>query len=270
MELPLHFIAPEGPDARQGIPLILYRPASLPARAPVLVCVHGYTRQPLDHLQAFAPVASAAGFAVALPLFRDSGPHRKYQQLLHPRQGTRSDLALLEGIERLEKAHDLDVERLHFFGFSGGAQFAHRLAMLHPHRVASVGVGAAGWYTWPDHDHPWPGGLAGAPRSNPDAARFEGFLRLPIALWVGERDTEADAHLRNDPTVNALQGFNRLERAQRWAAAVRTAAVRRNIPARVRMELLPRAGHDFLACHRKARLADRVVAHAAQAVPAVA
>lgn len=262
MDIALRFIAPE---SEGGVELLLHRPEALPPRAPVLVCVHGYARQPLDHLQAFAPAAAAAGFALLLPLFRDSGSHRMYQQLLHPRRGTRSDLALLQTIEQHAQSHDLDAGRIHLFGYSAGAQFVHRLAMLHPRRVASLGIGAAGWYTWPDHSQPWPRGLAGAPIDNSDgAANIDDFLRLPIALWVGERDNTPDAYLRDDPALNALQGPDRLERARRWAAAVREQAAHRGISARVSLDTLPRAGHDFLACHRRAGLADRAMAHAAQ------
>jgi poly(3-hydroxybutyrate) depolymerase len=260
MEIAVHFIAREAPDA---VPLLLHRPAALPPGAPLLVCVHGYTRQPLDHLQAFAPAAAAAGFALLLPLFRDSGPHRMYQQLRHPRRGTRSDQALLQAIDTLPDCHGLDTARVHLFGYSGGAQFVHRLAMLHPRRVASLGVGAAGWYTWPDHERAWPEGLAGAPDHSAEACEIDSFLRLPIALWVGERDNASDTYLRDDPRINALQGSNRLERARRWVDAVREQAAQRAIAARVSLNSLPRAGHDFLACQRKARLADLAMAHAA-------
>jgi poly(3-hydroxybutyrate) depolymerase len=261
VDIGLRFIASDGPEA---VPLLLHQAPTLPSKAPLLVCVHGYTRQPVDHLQAFAAPAASAGFALLLPLFRDSGPHRMYQQLVHPRRGTRSDLALLEGIDRLADSQGLDTARIHFFGYSGGAQFVHRLALLHPRRVASLGIGAAGWYTWPDDQRPWPQGLSGAPVDSTSALDMEAFLRLPIALWVGERDNAADTHLRDDPALNALQGPNRLERASRWAAALREQAAQRDIEARVSLDSLPRAGHDFLACHRKAGLADRAVAHAAQ------
>ncbi len=263
VDVALHFIAAGGSEA---VSLLLYRPETLAPRAPVLVCVHGYTRQPLDHLQAFAPAAASAGFALLLPLFRDSGPHRMYQQLQHPRRGTRSDLALLQAIDLLADSHALDARRIHLFGYSGGAQFVHRLALLHPHRVASLGIGAAGWYTWPDHERPWPQGLAGAPADGAGALDIDAFLRLPMALWVGERDNKPDAYLRDDAALNAQQGSHRLERASRWAAAVRAQAAQRNIEAHVTLDTLPGAGHDFLACHRKGGLGNRAMAHAARSL----
>jgi pimeloyl-ACP methyl ester carboxylesterase len=263
VNIELRLIAADGRDA---VPLLLHRPANGAAKCPLMVCVHGYTRQPLDHLQAFAPAANAAGFALLLPLFRDSGPHRTYQQLVHPRRGTRSDLALLEAIDGIAKDHGLDATRVHLFGYSGGAQFVHRLALLHPQRVASLGIGAAGWYTWPDTVQAWPQGLADAPGTEGCAPDMPAFLRLPIALWVGERDDGPDAHLREDPELNSVQGTNRLERARRWAAAIREQAAQRDIEACVSLEVLPRAGHDFLACHRKAGLAERAMAHAVRAM----
>lgn len=263
MNIELRLIAADG---RNALPLLLHRPATGEAKVPLLVCVHGYTRQPLDHLQAFAPAAAVAGFALLLPLFRDNGPHRMYQQLVHPRRGTRSDIALLEAIDGIADGHGIDRARVHLFGYSGGAQFVHRLALLHPQRVASLGIGAAGWYTWPDPERPWPQGLAGAPGGENGAPDLKAFLQLPIGLWVGERDDGSDTYLREDPELNSLQGTNRLERARRWAAAVREQAAQRDIEARVSLEVLPRAGHDFLACHRKAGLAWRVVARAQRAM----
>lgn len=259
MDISLRVIADED---RHAIPLLLQRPETAASKVPVMVCVHGYTRQPLDHLQAFAKLAASAGFALLLPLFRDSGMHRMYQQLEHPRRGSRSDLALLQAIDGIADRHGLSAQRLHFFGYSGGAQFVHRLAMLHPQRVASLGIGAAGWYTWPDVEQAWPKGLARAPGSAVQAVDIDAFLRLPTALWVGERDDGADPHLREDPELNRRQGSSRLERAHRWVAAFRDQAEQRGIEARVSLDVLPRAGHDFLACDRKAGLADRAMSHA--------
>jgi pimeloyl-ACP methyl ester carboxylesterase len=255
----LHFVPPGGAG---GVPLLLFTPPGGARPAPVLVCVHGLTRQPLDQLEAFAPLARAHGFALALPLFRDRGEHRRYQQLRHARRGSRADLALLHAIDAAGATHGLDTGRLHCFGYSGGAQFVHRLALLHPRRVASLGIGAAGWYTWPDRAEPWPHGLADAEATLGVHADLRAFFGLRIAVWVGERDDRPDEALRDEPRVVARQGSGRLERARRWTAAVARGAVAEGLRPDVRLEVLPRAGHDFLACHRRAGLADRVVAHA--------
>jgi acetyl esterase/lipase len=220
--------------------------------------VHGYTRQPLDQLRAFAPLAARLGFALALPLF-DDRHHRRYQQLLHPRRGTRSDLALLCTLDAAAARHGVDASRLFLFGYSGGAQFVHRFAMCHPQRTAALAIGAAGWYTWPDTRHDWPLGLADAPAKLGAPVDLESFLRLPMALWVGERDTATDEHLRDEPQLASLQGVHRLERACNWAEEVRGAGAARGISNALTVTVLPRVGHDFGRCDRKGELAARVM-----------
>jgi poly(3-hydroxybutyrate) depolymerase len=254
-EYSLHLIEPAQPD---GPLLMLMRPGPHPKPLPLAVCVHGYTRQPLDQLRAFAPLAARLGFALALPLF-DDRHHRRYQQLLHPRRGTRSDLALLSTLDAAADRHGIDASRLFLFGYSGGAQFVHRFAMCHPQRTAALAIGAAGWYTWPDTQHDWPLGLADAQARLGSPVDLERFLRLPMALWVGERDTDADEHLRDEPQLASLQGMHRLERARNWADAVRGAGQARGISNALTVTVLPRVGHDFGSCDRKGELAARVM-----------
>jgi dienelactone hydrolase len=254
-EYGIQLIEPELPD---GPLLMLFKPAHHAQPMPLAVCVHGYTRQPLDHLRAFAPLAERLGFALALPLF-DDRYHRRYQQLLHPRRGTRSDLALLHALDAVAGCHGVDASRLYLFGYSGGAQFVHRFAMCHPHRTAALAIGAAGWYTWPDAQQAWPLGLADAQARLGRPIDLDSFLRLPMALWVGERDTAADEHLRDEPQLASVQGVHRLERARNWGDAVRAASLARGIPNALTVTVLPRVGHDFASCDRKGELAARVM-----------
>ena len=41
----------------------------------------------------------------------------------------------------------IDTRRINLFGFSGGAQFAHRYAMAHPGSVNALVLTAPGWFT---------------------------------------------------------------------------------------------------------------------------
>lgn len=250
----------EAAPSRDDIPLLVCRAAGTPLDAPVAVCVHGYGRQPLDMLEAFGPLAVAAGFVLVLPLFRDRGPFRQYQQLWSPRKPVRADLALLRALDRLAGQGCLSARRFCLFGHSGGGQFAHRLALLHPARVAALGIGAAGWYTWPDESWPWPLGL-GAAEGFGAQASLEEFLSLPIRVWVGERDDGADEVLRDEPSITALQGDGRLKRAQRWVSALQQQAQQLGVTTDLALEVLPRAGHDFRVCQRRGGLANKVFAH---------
>ncbi len=253
-----------GDDA--PLPYLLALPPGRPARAPLLVSVHGVTRRPLEHALAFAAPARAAGMALLVPLFAEHG-HRRYAQLVHPRSGRRSDLALIETVQLVRARHGLDDGPWHVFGFPAGAQFAHRFALAHPQRVAALAVGAAGWYTWPDTQRPWPEGLAGVEGWLGRAVDLPAFLRLPVAVWVGERDTQRDAALRSTPQLDAWQGASRMERARRWVQALRAVAQAHALPANAALRIVARSGHDFAQCARRGALAASVVEFLSAVLP---
>lgn len=247
------------PGLEKGQPsCLLSLPPQLGPRTPLMISVHGVTRQPIEHLLAFAPLAARAGAALLVPYFSET-QHRRYQQLVHPRRGERADLALIEMAQHVAERHGLERERWHLFGYSGGAQFVHRFAMLHPHRVAALGVGAAGWYTLPDPELPYPQGLQGAAFLLGRALALPQFLKLPMRVWVGERDNEPDRHLRDDPMIEARQGAHRLDRARHWVAAVEARASACGVVPDIALEVLPRAGHSFVRCVERGAMADKVV-----------
>jgi poly(3-hydroxybutyrate) depolymerase len=263
MQLDAHLIAPA--DAREPA-CLLFLPPRGEAPTRLMVSVHGYTRQPIDHARVFAPLALAQGMALLLPLF-DEREHRRYQQLLHPKRGTRSDEALLAAIDRVAATHGLDADRVCLFGYSGGGQFAHRFAMLHPDRTAALAVGAAGWYTWPDASIDYPIGLGALEDRMGRSPRIDAFVRLPIRVWVGQKDTAADAQLREQPGINALQGDSRMERAQRWVAAVRGAASALGRAADIDLITVPGVGHDFTRCAERGGMGAHVMRFFVDAVP---
>lgn len=247
------------PAGEHGAPsYLLALPHRIDARTPLIVSVHGVTRQPVEHALAFAPLTRRADAILVVPFFSQS-EHRRYPQLAHPRTGRRADLALIALLDSLLRSLGLGPRRIHLFGYSAGAQFAHRFAMAHPERVAALGLGAAGWYTMPDEASPYPAGLQGACRALGAPVDLPRFLRLPMRVWVGDRDDEIDASLRTDPHIIDSQGTSRIERAQRWVSALREAAAARGQPLDLELELLPRAGHSFTQCVRRADLAQRVM-----------
>ena len=140
------------------------------------------------------------------------------------------------------------------FGYSGGAQFAHRFAMLYPHLVERLTVASAGWYTFPD-TAAFPYGLAPRPGRADNwgpclAAGLDGFLGIPIQVCVGARDGVPDANTRSGPDIDRQQGSDRVTRAHRWAEALRQTAGARGITARIDLAVLPGCGHDFRDCIR--------------------
>ena len=152
----------------------------------------------------------------------------------------------------------VSTRRISMFGYSGGAQFAHRFAMLHPHRVEHLCVCSAGWYTWPEATElAFPHSTSFKPRRRLGAAAASNlgrFLQIPLQVAVGERDNVVDALTRSSVLLDALQGTHRLQRAQRWVQILQQLAEERGLRSNARLTVLADAGHDFRECMRSGLL----------------
>ena len=248
---------------RGGLACWLAVPRTVDPEAPPLVAVHGIRRDVREQAESFAAAAARFGRPVIAPLF-EAQRWPRYQLVV--RQG-RADLALLELLRELRLAGLWSSRTFDLFGYSGGAQFAHRFTMLYPHLVGRLTAASAGWYTFPD-DSPFPYGLRGRAKENGGwgprmAASLDRFLHLPIHVCVGDRDNVPDANTRGGAEIDAQQGTHRLERAERWAEALRETARARGITFRVSFSILPDSGHDFVDCVRRGGL-DRLVVPAAE------
>lgn len=262
----LEFVPARAPD---GLGCWLALPQRPDPGARLLVAVHGIRRGAEEQATLFAARAAALGRIVVAPLF-DATHWRGYQRLGGAR---RADLALIDLLQAL-RGQNLDApDRFDLFGYSGGAQFAHRFAMLHPERIGHLSVAAAGWYTFPD-DTVFPYGLGGRPdrafeRSHAMQDALSRFLRLPIRVHVGALDNRRDRSTRRGSEIDRQQGNHRRARAARWVEALQLAAAVRGIRADVRLSVLHDVGHDFRACMLHAGLADRVLGPAAPTEPAL-
>ena len=245
---------PKTPDA---VPYYVHIPATVRPGARPLVAVHGIARNAAEQLAAFAPLGERTGRPVIAPLFTKR-PGRHYQKAVTKRFA--ADRALIATLEDAAADAPIAVDRIDLFGFSGGAQFSHRFAMLHPERVGRLAVASAGWYTMPTPHLPFPYGMAPAgQRTQCLTDTVRAFLQTPMLVLVGERDTRRDPGLRKEAVLDDNQGLTRVERAARWAGAVRMAADRLGVRADVRFELVPRCSHSFKDCAEKAGMAKRVV-----------
>jgi pimeloyl-ACP methyl ester carboxylesterase len=219
------------------------RPASPRPDAVPLVAIHGISRAAREMAETFAAQAAAEGRTVVAPLF-DAARWNGYQRAVAPR---RADCALLGLLDEVSAEGVGATGRFDAVGYSGGAQFAHRFAMLYPHRLRRLSVCAAGWWTMPDAAA-FPYGLSGDWGVRL-AAGLDRFLALDIRVSVGAADDRPDAATRSAPALDAVQGVDRVTRARAWLAALRGEAARRGLPApRLSLTLLPGAGHDFAAC----------------------
>lgn len=245
----------EGPPATGAIVLrrlagadplrhYVYVPEGFRRGGRVVAVVHGISRNAREHIVAFAPWARRSGVALVAPLF-DREHARDFQQLGWSGAGWRADRLLRKAVDAFAAETGADGSRFSLFGYSGGAQFAHRYAMAYPGEIRSLATCAAGYYTWPTGQLEFPYGLD-CRRLAPDAAfRLDEFLSLPTLTTVGLKDTARDHNLRTSPELDALQGRDRLERARRWTEALVAASRARQLEPRHTFAGIPGVGHDF-------------------------
>lgn len=244
---------------RLGLPCWLVLPSRTAPDAVPLIAIHGIQRGAYEKASLLRERAETLGRPLIAPLFdRQTWPH--YQQLV--RKG-RADLALLALLEELRMEGIWQTTQFDLFGHSGGAQFSHRFAMLYPHLVRRLIVGAAGWYTFPDAAE-FPLGLAARQDRRDDwgpkmEAGLNSFLRLPIQVYVGEHDCKPDENTRSGPAIDRQQGLDRLTRARRWSQAVRDAAEARGLRPDIDLQVLRGCTHLFSDCVARGELTDLVL-----------
>lgn len=228
-----------------------------PEGAPLVVAVHGITRNAGQHAHVLAPFAAARGAALLAPLF--SKPRFKdYQRLGRSGCGDRADLALQRIIREVTQGTGISSTDIRLFGFSGGAQFAHRYAMAHPGDVRAYALGAPGWFTFPDETQPYPWGTLPSPDLDGIGFALAEFLRIPGAVFVGERDRNPAATALNKTSrVLEQQGESRFERAQRWIAEMNRAARSRGYTTAYELHALPRSGHSFVKTMSRGDLGEK-------------
>ena len=235
---------------------LLYIPSSGAESAPVMVSVHGISRNAHEQAHVFSPYCERFGAVLVVPRFTPE-MHRDYQRLGRAGRGERADLALQRYLNEVAKLTGADVSQIYLFGFSGGAQFAHRYAMAHPHRVAKAIIAAAGWYTFPDHTERYPYGI----RSNRKlkGVRFnpEEFLRVPIEVLVGSHDI-GTANLRSTEKTVKQQGETRKERAERWVAVMQESALNYNLKPVTSLTVVDHVDHSFAKFCQEGALVRRV------------
>ncbi|WP_282937323.1 alpha/beta fold hydrolase [Paenibacillus sp. RC67] len=235
----------------------LYVPKGIESGAPIFITVHGISRNAAEHANRLAPFAEQYGVVLVAPMY-DKSRFPDYNCLGREGQGERSDRALDRILEEVGALTEAATDKVYLFGYSGGGQFAHRYALAYPERVECLVVGAAGWYTFPDHSFEYPQGIGSFPGLEDVEMDPDRFLNIPTCVLVGEADTERGTSLNQDAAVDAQQGLNRVERGLSWLTAIRAAAHQRGLDTRYHYETLPQSTHSFARCMTKGGLGHRV------------
>lgn len=244
-------------DGDPALTYYLYLPEGSARPNHVLVAVHGISRNVDAYINAMRPWADKHGVVLVLPEYNKFDFY-DYQRLGRHGHGPRADLPLIGVLADIQKKFGIDTGKVDLFGFSGGAQFAHRFAMVHPSRVSRLGVAAAGWYTWPDVSQRYPFGIADASGLEGASIDMAAMLRIPICVFVGEKDTSRSRSLNIARQVDEVQGENRLQRAENWARSMRAYAADLGLKANIQLERLPNTRHSYTQAVKKGQLLPRL------------
>jgi pimeloyl-ACP methyl ester carboxylesterase len=176
----------------------------------LLVLVHGSRGSPEAMVKLWRDLSRRLGVALLAPNF--GTPAFSGFQRLHGADGRfAASNALIRLVASVAAAWDLERERFDLLGFSGGAQFAHRFALLHPNRINALIAIAAGWYTELDEQADYPVGLRGM-----DGVQKDALAAVRTLVMVGEKDVERDKDFKRCPRLDFRQGVSRVERARTW------------------------------------------------------
>jgi hypothetical protein len=157
----------------------------------------------------------------------------------------RYDEVVLAIVEEVAGRYRQDWSRFAMFGYSGGGQFTHRFAILHPGRLWATSIGAPGSVTLLDPSRDWWVGIRNLRERFGVAFDQEALACVPVQMLVGDADLETWEITHREGGPHWMPGANdagrtRPERLQALKRSFEAAGVT------VRLEVLPGVAHDRL------------------------
>lgn len=236
----------------------LFLPTALSNDSQVLVCVHGISRRPQQQIKAFYRIANKHNYIIIAPYFSKEH-YQGYQRLEQGSAGYTPVDALHKILHHVQQQYAIKTSKFSLFGYSGGAQFAHRYAFFYPERIKRLIICSAGWFTFPSNNKNFPYGFKNTPKEMPPISQhLTAFLELETYVVVGELDTLQDIGLNSSKRINKHQGHHRLERAKRWVTALHNQCHNLKLRPNLHFITLKNCGHSFESCARIGNLATYV------------
>jgi len=234
-----------------------YEPGGRDGRSfDLIVAMHGSARLVLPYRDGFAQIAEELGCFVFAPLFPigtiEQGDADNYKYIAY--RGLRYDLIMLGMIAEVEKRYGVRFGRRVIHGFSGGGQFVHRFAYLHPESLVAASIGAPGKVTLLDDSRDWWMGTRDVERRFGRRIDLDALRRLSVHLIVGGDDLdEEEIFISEDsplwmPGANDA-GRNRIERLKTLRSNLQSQGIQ------AEMEIVPGIAH-----HGIGKVVDRASA----------
>ncbi|OKL63311.1 hypothetical protein UA08_01808 [Talaromyces atroroseus] len=158
----------------------------------LIVLVHGSGRNAYQLREEFVSLAERRGCAVLCPLFPtgllDPNDTNNYKMVKYG--DVRYDNVVLRMADETHMRYPrIDTSRFLLWGFSGGGQFVHRFAYLHPEKLMALAVGAPGTVTLLDPESEFPGGISNFAAVFGTEVNLEALKAVPTLFVAGDADT---------------------------------------------------------------------------------
>lgn len=235
----------------RSVKTFVYAPAPLTPDMPVVIVMHGVSRNGWSYLRSWMGLADANRFVLLIPEFAQaSWPTSREYNRGNVRDGDGNDLPATEwGFTAVETIFDavrdhcgLTTDKYRIYGHSAGAQFVHRL-VLHTggERIVAAVAANAGWYMVPDWHVGYPYGLSG---SSMDADVLRAAFGTPLTILLGARDDAPGSRNLRLGRRAMKQGQHRLARGLHFISAAERAARSADCGLRWTAQIVQDAGHS--------------------------
>jgi hypothetical protein len=238
-----------------AIPVRVYVPEAAEDNTPIVIVMHGASRDAPRYYADWRAVAAEHGFVAVVPYFSkdafDGSARYNLGHVFDPDTRERQPEATWT-YSAVEPLFDAVVAKLggrqtHYtlYGHSAGSQFAHRFLYFVPEaRVSRAILANAGWYTMPDFGVAWPYGLAGSGVTEDVLA---GYFARDVVVLLGDADTvREDDTLRKTPEAE-LQGRDRYNRGHTFYRVGKARAEVLDVAFGWRLQEVPGAAHSNAA-----------------------
>ncbi len=225
--------------------LYVHVPPQANSRQPlrVLVVLHGMGGRGDAFSQSLIKDAERNNWVLIAPTFQ-------YQNYLDPKLLREDDIVfgqrILDTLNVLPQRLNLKLrQRVLLYGFSRGAQLAHRFAYFYPDRVASVVALSAGAYTMPTEKRtsekdapviPFPYGVGDLRECVGQSINWQALKKISFWIGVGAQDNNANDVAR---AFDQYGGKTRVDRAKSFQQALQTLGID------ARLVIFPDASHDL-------------------------
>lgn len=238
--------------AGPAIPVSLYVPEAVDASTPIVIVMHGASRDLPRYYSDWRVEGEKHGFIVVVPHFsKDHFATSARYNLGHvfdPDTGVQRPPSgwtfaaiepLFDAVVGMTASTRDDYT---LYGHSAGSQFVHRFLYYVPEARVSRAIAAnAGWYTMPDFGVDWPYGLDGSGVA-PDV--MAGYFARDVVVLLGDADTDrADDNLRKTPEAE-LQGKHRFDRGQTFFRVATARAQELGVELGWQLQTVPGAAHS--------------------------